>query len=140
VSKSLLTKVTSDMMERRMRGNSHVRCEVGENLEITSKSYLSPYIPQRILKVMKNNKFLENFSYVELDSDTDLEKFSIVEKEFLRIRKLFNMSEVKKAELRIRKLGKHKALGLYYPGLRCLCVDITSPSSFMHEFGHRATR
>ncbi|CAG9717876.1 hypothetical protein CNEO4_650010 [Clostridium neonatale] len=123
-----------------MRGNSHVRCEVGENLEITSKSYLSPYIPQRILKVMKNNKFLENFSYVELDSDTDLEKFSIVEKEFLRIRKLFNMSEVKKAELRIRKLGKHKALGLYYPGLRCLCVDITSPSSFMHEFGHRATR
>ena len=93
-------------------------------------------IPQRILKVMKNNKFLENFSYVELDSDTDLEKFSIVEKEFLRIRKLFNMSEVKKAELRIRKLGKHKALGLYYPGLICLCVDITSPSSFMHEFAH----
>ena len=24
-----------------MRGNSHVRCGVGENLEITSKSYLS---------------------------------------------------------------------------------------------------
>lgn len=29
------------MMERRMRGNTHVRCEVGENLEITSKDYLS---------------------------------------------------------------------------------------------------
>ena len=29
------------MMERRMRGNSHVRCEVGENPEITSKDYLS---------------------------------------------------------------------------------------------------
>ncbi len=26
-----------------MRGNSHVRCEVGEKLEITSNSYLSPY-------------------------------------------------------------------------------------------------
>ena len=26
-----------------MRGNSHVRCEVGENLEITSKDYLSLY-------------------------------------------------------------------------------------------------
>lgn len=25
-----------------MRGNSHVRCGAGENLEITSKSYLSP--------------------------------------------------------------------------------------------------
>lgn len=31
------------MMERRMRGNSHVRCEMGENLAITSKDYLSLY-------------------------------------------------------------------------------------------------
>ena len=30
-------------MERRMRGNSHVRCEWGEKLEITSKVYLSPF-------------------------------------------------------------------------------------------------
>ncbi|MVX63650.1 hypothetical protein GKZ28_08070 [Clostridium chromiireducens] len=93
-------------------------------------------IPQKIINVMNNNKFLENFSYVELDSDTDLNKFKLVEKEFLRIRKLFDMDKIKKAELRIRKLGKHKALGLYYPTLKCLCVDITSPSSFMHEFGH----
>lgn len=28
-------------MERRVRGNLHARCEVGENLEIASKSYLS---------------------------------------------------------------------------------------------------
>ena len=31
------------MMERRMRGNSHVRCGAGENLEIVSKDYLSLY-------------------------------------------------------------------------------------------------
>jgi len=85
---------------------------------------------------MNNNKFLENFSYVELDSDTDLNKFKLVENEFLRIRRLFSMDKVEKAELRLRKLGKHRALGLYYPTLKCLCVDITSPSSFMHEFGH----
>ena len=30
-----------ELMERRVRGNPHARCEVGENLEITSKSYLS---------------------------------------------------------------------------------------------------
>lgn len=29
------------MIARRMRGNSHVRCRVGENPEITSKDYLS---------------------------------------------------------------------------------------------------
>jgi type IV secretion system protein VirD4 len=28
-------------MERRVMGNYHARCEVGENSEITSKSYLS---------------------------------------------------------------------------------------------------
>lgn len=31
------------MMERRMMGNYHVRCEVGENLEMVSKDYLSLY-------------------------------------------------------------------------------------------------
>jgi len=30
-------------MERRVRGNSHARCGVGEKLEITSKTYLSPF-------------------------------------------------------------------------------------------------
>jgi len=29
------------VMERRVRWKSHARCEVGENLEITSKDYLS---------------------------------------------------------------------------------------------------
>ena len=28
-------------MERRVRGNPHARCGVGENLEIASKDYLS---------------------------------------------------------------------------------------------------
>ena len=31
-------------MERRVRGNVHARCEVGENSEIVSKSYLSLFI------------------------------------------------------------------------------------------------
>ncbi len=30
-------------MERRVRGNLHARCGVGEKLEITSKVYLSPF-------------------------------------------------------------------------------------------------
>lgn len=94
-------------------------------------------IPSPILKVMNSNKFLNYFSYLELDADTDLGKFRLVEEEWGRTIKMFDLNKLdKKPELRFRKLGKHKALGLYYPGLRCLCVDITSPSSFMHEFGH----
>lgn len=94
-------------------------------------------IPAKFLKRMENNKFLNYFSYVELDSDTDLSKLGLVENEWETIVNLFDLSKLDKVpELRFRKLGKHRALGLYYPGLRCLCVDITSPSSFMHEFGH----
>lgn len=29
------------LMERRVSGNAHARCESGENLEMTSKDYLS---------------------------------------------------------------------------------------------------
>lgn len=39
-------------MERRMRGNSHVRCGVGENLEIRSKDYLSLFIVVLIVVVV----------------------------------------------------------------------------------------
>lgn len=35
-------------MERRMRGNSHVRCEVGENPEISSRDYLSLSTPENV--------------------------------------------------------------------------------------------
>lgn len=31
------------LMERRVMGNCHARCGPGENLEITSKDYLSEY-------------------------------------------------------------------------------------------------
>ncbi|MBY6828835.1 hypothetical protein HYH38_16500 [Clostridium botulinum] len=127
----ILIKQSSDynieLMEQYSR---NIQSEVARAFE-TKKN-----IPKKIFNVMNNNKFLENFSYVELDSDTDLSKFKLIEKEFLRIRKIFDMDKIEKAELRLRKLGKHKALGLYYPTLKCLCVDITSPSSFMHEFGH----
>jgi len=38
------------MMERRMKRKFHVRCEAGENLEITSKSYLSLCAKRSYLK------------------------------------------------------------------------------------------
>lgn len=38
------------MMERRMKRKFHVRCEAGENLEITSKSYLSLFVLVGLIK------------------------------------------------------------------------------------------
>ena len=96
-------------------------------------------IPYKILSVMENNKFLHDFSYVELDEDTDINKFRILENEWEKVKAALNLEKYLKTvkpELRFKKLGKHRALGLYYPSIKCICIDITSPSSFIHEFGH----
>lgn len=39
-------------------------------------------------------------------------------------------------ELKFRKLGKHKATGLYYPKFNIIAVDVRDTTSFIHEFGH----
>ena len=51
------TKKTVWLMERRMRWKSHVRCEAGEKLEITSKAYLSLLVAfRRIVDVCCKRK------------------------------------------------------------------------------------
>lgn len=39
-------------------------------------------------------------------------------------------------ELKFRKLGKHKATGLYHPMFNIIAVDVRYTTSFIHEFGH----
>lgn len=64
------------MVERRVRGNSHARCEAGEKTEITSKSYLSlSWRPSdleqrsgRIIRQGNQNKEVHIFRYVTKDT------------------------------------------------------------------------
>lgn len=39
-------------------------------------------------------------------------------------------------ELKFRKLGKHKATGIYVPSKDIVAVDVRSTESFIHEYGH----
>lgn len=94
-------------------------------------------IPKSVLSAMDQTGFLHYFKYVEFDEDTDLNSVSSIEKEFEAMnRTYFSGSSFPDVTIRFRKLGKHKAGGLYYPSLNTLCVDIRSPSSFMHEYFH----
>lgn len=106
-----------------------------------SSDYASAYqtkknIPKNILHAMSTSKFNEHFGYVEFDADCDLEKISLIEKEFLALTKIFNQDRLNEYSIRFRKLGKHRAAGLYFPSLGCLCVDIDSPNSLGHEYFH----
>lgn len=94
-------------------------------------------IPQKIKAVMKNNNFLESFNMVELDETVDIEKFYMIENEFMLAKEKLNLDRFinKNGELRFKRLGQHRANGLYYPHSKCICVDLNNPSSFMHQIG-----
>lgn len=93
-------------------------------------------IPQKMLSAMEKSDFNNTFGYVEFDEECDLEQISIIEKEFQALKDFLDLGEHKEVSLRFRKLGQHKAAGLYYPVLKCLCVDVRTPSSMAHELMH----
>lgn len=81
------------------------------------------------------------FRKVEVDTqkyegkEFDHNLFRKVEEDFEEIcNKLPHASA--QPELKFRKLGKHKATGLYAPFLNILAVDVRNTESFIHEYGH----
>ena len=93
-------------------------------------------IPDKIVKAMQKSGFNNFFGYVEFDEETDLHSMDEIEKEWNAIDSLFHWKKREGVSVRFRKLGNHHATGLYFPALKCLCVDIRSPSSMIHEYFH----
>lgn len=95
-------------------------------------------IPLNIQKAMQESDFHNFFGgFVEFDELCDVKKIRVLEKEWRALaEKHFNATKFNNVNLRFRRLGNHKASGLYYPAFRCICVDIINPSSMVHEFGH----
>jgi len=87
---------------------------------------------------MKNTQFKNYFGFVEFDHEAKMEDVEkILYQDFKSVVDTFlNGYTDKTLWFRIRKLGRHKAAGLFFPGLWCLCVDINHPQSLMHEWGH----
>lgn len=120
------------------------RNRIIREIKSSSTSYAKSFqtkknIPDKVLEEMKKSNLNNFFGYVEFDELTDLAKAKEVAKEIEAFigEYIPNINEhTQKNALRFRRLGNHKASGLYYPGVFCLCVDIHSPSSFIHELGH----
>lgn len=128
-----------------------LRKEMSEKLKGESSSYARSYetkknIHKYIQEAMENNQFAKegnNFKFVEIDNDVDLDLFKIIESEYQEIVSNGTLPVLPAPiTLRFRKLGKLKAGngsrvgGVYYPELKTLCVDISNESSFIHEYGH----
>lgn len=94
-------------------------------------------IPEKYLQAMMKSEFNDYFGYVEIDEDCDLNAVLEITEEFKSIsRAYFNDLAMKDVALRFRKLGKHRASGLFYPYFNCICVDLRMPESMMHEYFH----
>lgn len=101
--------------------------------------------------IMRQTQLNKTFSKVEIDNDVDLKLFSDFENEVGRLTKVLPKG-TQPAELRLRKLGNHKAKGLFVPFTNTIVVDFRKPSeiyqnaigavetpgyaSFVHEYGH----
>ena len=93
-------------------------------------------IPLKVQKAMAESQFNNYFGYVEYDEDVDLSLMEQIYKEFASVAEFIGLKKHDDVSLRFRKLGNHKATGLYYFMLKCLCVDVRCPSSFAHEMMH----
>jgi len=96
-------------------------------------------------KIMESTSLNKYFQFVELDNDVDLTLFSQFEKEMERMHDILPKTGDKLPELRLRKLGNHKALGLYVPNKNTIAIDFRDTNdeiggvgiqSFVHEYGH----
>lgn len=134
--KSIIVYSMEDMLKQSV--------DIGEyekRLKSVSGDYAKTYmtkknIPKKILDFMENNKFLNMFDYVEADEDCELDKLNKLSDEFEVLSRELYLPRIKNHSLRFRKLGKIKALGVYYPGFNTLAIDLDGVSSFIHEMFH----
>lgn len=94
------------------------------------------YCTKEVRKKAASSCLNKWFGKVELDATTDIMKFSDVEDGFLELAKIIFLTPQPDHAVRFRMLGHHHAAGLYFPGLRCLCVDLRTTDSAAHELFH----
>lgn len=94
-------------------------------------------IPAFMVKAMRESSFNKVFGFVEFDESTELDKVSEMEKCFFAVNeRFFGGLAHKDYELRVRKCGRYRAAGLFFPTLNCMCVDPRNSDSFCHERWH----
>lgn len=116
--------------------------EVIKDFDNSKKEYSKSYETKKNISIkyenaMANSRLNEVFGFVEYDCSVDLENAREYSEEVCAFKERFlSRFDFKNKSIRLRKLGKHHAIGLYYAGLACLCVDVRHPEATVHEMGH----
>lgn len=133
VNELVLTRLIKTMSNIREKTKQIMNQHTTYAKAFQMKKNISP----KTLSIMQNNQFLWMYGEVELDNDVDLQKFQNLEMEFTKLRKQLGLKKALDHSFRIRKLGRHKAAGLYYSYFKATIIDIDAPGSYAHELGHQ---
>ena len=135
-----LEDIWIDLLKEMLQIGEDIKAEVKREVNL-SKSYASSFetkknIPEKILKSMKNSRLNNYFGYIEFDELTDLSKLPQIEEEFINFASSIGFNKREDHAFRIRRLGKYRAGGIYFPYQKTLCIDLGSPASTVHEIMH----
>lgn len=86
----------------------------------------------------KSGYVARSFKHVEIDDEVDLARYGKLACELEARMKSRELPQIAtdEHELRFRKCGRHRALGLYSPRRKAVAVDPRAPRSLLHEFAH----
>lgn len=129
----LITKFAIELADLRERAKD----AMAERAEYATVFQTKKHIPRTHQARMEANRFLDVYGYVELDEDVDLEKFTAIEEDLARFVRATAMPPAPDHAFRVRRLGRHKAAGLYFPAFKTTVFDLRHPSSFGHEWMHQ---
>lgn len=134
----MISVMTREFVKQATYVKEKVEREVKEASDYARSFQTKKNINKQTLAVMKDNAFLTKYGYVEIDNDVSLEKFALLEREFEELTKKIYIPKCDDHSFRIKKLGKHRAAGLYYPApIRATIFDLDAPDAYCHELGHQ---
>lgn len=89
--------------------------------------------------LMQNSRMNNYFSGLEVDNDVDPKEFESFTQAYEEVMsKLPKVSPDRAPILKVRKLGRHRASGVYFPTKNVVAVDVNTSGSFVHEMMHHS--
>lgn len=76
------------------------------------------------------------FPTIEIDNDVKAKDWEDFEAQVKEAMAILPWKAEAAPTLRVRKLGRHKAAGIYFPHVNTVCVDVRTSGSFIHEYAH----
>lgn len=139
VTDSLAMMESMQEAQRRLKGIQQQRKYIKDSGSTVASAWEDKKNPDKTRqKMMKETVLNKYFSKVEIDNDVNPEEYAQFENDYLEtMDKLPKIPGQKTPILRIRRLGKHKAKGVFFPHVNTVCVDIRDSSAFVHEMGHQ---